>query len=270
MAIFSTNFIKSLGLIAVLSVGAVLGSYGIKQAQAAPVASVLGADSAPHYIAHAGGRYRGKTYTNSVAALEHNYQAGYRHFEVDLNLTTDQRIVLLHDWNGTLRSVYGLEPGRRDYATFAAQAATSPQGVTRLEDLAAWVAAHPDTQILLDTKEDTVGLLTHVAERYPELRHQFVAYIYNTSQYRPIARLHFGGVSLLVHNGQYSPAELLEFASGHTLNSIALPTAMLEQQDPMLWRYARIYCWTVNDAAIARRLQQNHVSAIVTDDLGGR
>ncbi len=50
-------------------------------------------------ITHAGGLLNGVAYTNSLEALEANYAAGRRIFEIDLIETSDGEIVLGHDWD---------------------------------------------------------------------------------------------------------------------------------------------------------------------------
>lgn len=50
-------------------------------------------------IAHAGGLLNGVAYTNSREALEANFAAGRRIFEIDLIETSDAQIVLGHDWD---------------------------------------------------------------------------------------------------------------------------------------------------------------------------
>ncbi|MDP2492207.1 glycerophosphodiester phosphodiesterase family protein [Vibrio splendidus] len=48
-------------------------------------------------ISHAMGAIHGLIYTNSFEAFLENYSLGYRYFEVDLQLTQDNEIVLFHD-----------------------------------------------------------------------------------------------------------------------------------------------------------------------------
>ena len=48
-------------------------------------------------IAHAGGGFDGKTYTNSIAALDANYARGFRIFEIDFLRTWDDVFVCGHD-----------------------------------------------------------------------------------------------------------------------------------------------------------------------------
>ena len=56
-------------------------------------------------IAHAGGQFNGATYTNSLEALDQNYEAGFRAFEIDLSFTSDGELVCLHDWGRVLPEV---------------------------------------------------------------------------------------------------------------------------------------------------------------------
>lgn len=51
------------------------------------------------YIAHAMGGIDKRVYTNSLEAFEYNYKLGYRVFEIDLALTKDNQVVLLHSWD---------------------------------------------------------------------------------------------------------------------------------------------------------------------------
>lgn len=47
-------------------------------------------------VAHAGGQYKNKSYLNSIASIEYNYKFT-KYFEIDLQLTKDNRLVCLHD-----------------------------------------------------------------------------------------------------------------------------------------------------------------------------
>lgn len=50
------------------------------------------------FIAHAGGAIDSNTYTNSLEALDLSYSKGFRYFELDLILSSDNQIVASHDW----------------------------------------------------------------------------------------------------------------------------------------------------------------------------
>lgn len=62
------------------------------------------------YIAHAMGGIDKRVYTNSLDAFEFNYKLGYRVFEFDLALTSDNQPVLLHSWGEQGLKDLGLSP----------------------------------------------------------------------------------------------------------------------------------------------------------------
>ncbi len=51
------------------------------------------------FIAHAGGEILGHKYTNSLEALDQSYRNGFRYFELDMIVTSDNYIVASHDWD---------------------------------------------------------------------------------------------------------------------------------------------------------------------------
>lgn len=50
------------------------------------------------FLAHAGGCIDGNKYTNTLEALNLNYQKGFRFFELDIIATSDSHLVASHDW----------------------------------------------------------------------------------------------------------------------------------------------------------------------------
>lgn len=50
------------------------------------------------FIAHGGGKVDKLIKTNTLESLNYNYQNGAKLFELDLKLTSDQKIVAVHDW----------------------------------------------------------------------------------------------------------------------------------------------------------------------------
>lgn len=58
------------------------------------------------YIAHAGGVIDGQCHTNSREAVEESLRRGYRYIELDLQVTRDNHLVAVHDWD-RLRDMAG-------------------------------------------------------------------------------------------------------------------------------------------------------------------
>ena len=51
------------------------------------------------YMAHALGGINGQAYTNSKEAIENSYKKGMKLFEVDIKLTSDEKLVCVHGWS---------------------------------------------------------------------------------------------------------------------------------------------------------------------------
>ena len=73
-------------------------------------------DPPPQLIAHGGGiiiRVDGKDKrvysTNSIEALQRNYDEGYSLFEMDFQWTSDNHLVAIHDWGTSWRAYYEKE-----------------------------------------------------------------------------------------------------------------------------------------------------------------
>ncbi|MDF2460628.1 MAG: hypothetical protein K0S68_31 [Candidatus Saccharibacteria bacterium] len=225
--------------------------------------------SQPRYISHAAGLYLGKTYTNTIAALNNSYALGHRLIEVDLNLTTDNEVVLLHDWSSALTYIFGISAGQRDLATLLADTASSPYQVAKLSDLAQWASTHPSAKIILDTKAGSpVAMMTTVANLYPGLKSQFIPYIYNFNDYADVSSLGFPNIGMLTYSGQYAPATLLTHARNHNLHSLVMTQSTLAAQSPDLVKTVPVYVYTVNDAAIRNQVFATGAQGVVTDWLG--
>lgn len=219
------------------------------------------------YVAHAGGVFAGKVYTNSVEALESSYQKGYRIAEVDISRSYDGHLVLIHDWDATPGSLYGLPPGQYTLESMRQASAYTPYHFADMDDLARWARAHRDTKIILDTKIHTVEALDEVARRYPDLRDVYVPYIYDFTDYKKVKEMGYQEISLLTRPGQYTPAKLLKFAKTHMLHSIAMMPETLAIQSRELGKYAPIYCWTLNERSSEGAVQDNYGHGIITDTL---
>lgn len=95
-------------------------------------------------VAHAGGSIDGIAGTNTSEAIIENYKLGHRVFEMDFNLTTDGRLVCVHDWpsySGPLSVEDFLKIKIAD--RFAA---------TELKDVFELMMVHKDMYIVTDTK----------------------------------------------------------------------------------------------------------------------
>lgn len=105
----------------------------------------------PYMISHALGGVGGYDYTNSLEGFTENYAEGHRVFEVDIELTSDSRMVLCHDWKNKLCSAHkaGYQPTYKQFMGYKLKDRYTPLS---LEDLLRLMDKYPDIRVITDTK----------------------------------------------------------------------------------------------------------------------
>lgn len=131
-------------------------------------------------ITHAGGLLDGQPYTNSLEALQHNYDKGRRIFEIDLIRTADDRIVLAHDWD----AYEGKPPSHEEFL--------ADGNLTRLdlEGFVAWVMSTcTDCRIVTDSKFDFWDFWPEYVAAVPAVvrSRQFIVQVYDLPSVHALA-----------------------------------------------------------------------------------
>lgn len=106
------------------------------------------------YIAHAGGMINNDVYTNSLESLNNSYKNGFRYFELDLHLTSDNKIVAVHDWNEWALSVNysgSLPPKYEDFINLKYLGKYTPLD---MDSINRWFDEHRDAILVTDKIED--------------------------------------------------------------------------------------------------------------------
>ncbi len=201
-------------------------------------------------VAHAGGAFRGMTYTNSLEALNANYEQGYRLFEMDLAWTADRQLAAMHDWggySGPTRSTSGVPT----LAEFAAHR-TPPITPTTLFMVYRWLEGHPDAFIVTDAKKRSLEALAKIRMERPGLVHRFIVQIYQFKDYDLAVSQGFRNVILTLYRclGTTPDETIVGFASKHRLFAVTMSLARCRKSD--LARKLRehgvpVYVHTVND-----------------------
>ncbi|MDD5747424.1 MAG: glycerophosphodiester phosphodiesterase family protein, partial [Candidatus Omnitrophica bacterium] len=159
-------------------------------------------------IAHAGGQIQSRVYTNSRQALTRSYQNGFRFIEIDLDWTSDQELVLIHDWDKTLQKYCNRKPGACSLAEF--RGLTLEYGLTQLtlDDLAQWMRKFPDVYIVTDIKRDNLRALEKIRAAYPELTARYIPQIYRFEEYSPVRSLGYENIILTLYRSSYRDEEI--------------------------------------------------------------
>lgn len=150
-------------------------------------------------IAHAGGAMREagflSAYSNSLQALKQNYSLGHRIFEFDFNLTQDDRLAAVHDWEGEAATSQEWELAKtKDKANWQAQ-------YTSLfwEDILKQMEVNPDMIVVTDTKvqaksqaevEEQYRILSRAVQKFdPALADRILVQLYKPEDYALVEEL---------------------------------------------------------------------------------
>lgn len=217
-------------------------------------------------IAHAGGALNGKAYTNSQEAIEASYAVGYRMFEVDLNLTTDDTIVLLHDWNDTYYSLTG-QRGARDKESFMLDGKNNGYTFLTINDLCHWATKHNAIQIILDTKIDTIGTLAKISKDDECPKNQLIPFIYNLDQYQVIKRLGFSNLILLSKGMDNDSLLQLGQIKDGNFSLAASQTTDTDTIRRLAALNLRIYIWTVDSVQTEKEFRDAGAYGVITNQI---
>ncbi len=118
--------------------------------------------SIDRYIAHAGGQVDGVNYTNSKDALDHNYEKGFRMFELDIIETSDGKFVAAHDWNHWKNETNYQGEVPVTQSEFRKYSIRGKFATLAMNEINEWFKTHPDAVLVTDKINDPVKF----AERF--------------------------------------------------------------------------------------------------------
>jgi glycerophosphoryl diester phosphodiesterase len=193
-------------------------------------------------VAHAGGAVRGIIYTNSREALDENYAKGYRLFELDFHWTSDNRLVLVHDWKETSIQL-GTWEHVLSYYDFIRMARKDGLHQMAFEDLHEWLKIHPDALVVTDTKSSNLRLLEYLQKNSNDMLPRIIIQIYRLSELRKARSLAPRAVWLTVYKSSYPGWSL---SMMHGVDAFVIPiTKYNKYYNPALMEKVRFYVHSV-------------------------
>jgi glycerophosphoryl diester phosphodiesterase len=239
-------------------------------------------------IAHALGGIDGVDRTNSREAFEANYARGFRVFETDLMLTTDDHLVARHDWEKKLFLEFGQDGytgDLKDWNPLPLEQFKQLPILNRYEgmewkDLLELMVRHPDIYFVLDTKftdEPTVKrqfrLLKDEAERIdPVLLERIIPQLYNQRMLGWIDSVHpFSSYIYTLYQSKDTNGQVIDFVRDNPrIKAVAMPPTRANQtfNDSLKKIGVKTYVHTINDYRTYLKLRQAGVSGVYTDFLG--
>lgn len=152
-----------------------------------------------HSIAHALGGLDGKYYLNSIDAFYSNYKKGYRIFEMDLLLTTDNILVGRHTWGLDLSDPLSKKGDAVSYSEFKNTKIYGRYKPTSFLDMLNAMDKYPDFYLMTDTKKHDVATvqkqfsnLVQVAKKSGKEKYldRIIVQIYNEKMFSTIKKIY--------------------------------------------------------------------------------
>ncbi|WP_051360662.1 glycerophosphodiester phosphodiesterase family protein [Desulfuromonas sp. TF] len=221
------------------------------------------------YIAHAGGGINHETYTNSLEALNTNYDKGFRFFEVDFSWTSDGKLVAIHDWQGVLQSKFSIAEGIAIPTEAEFIGLTMKNNLTQLglEEVLIWAAGKGDAYIVTDVKDHNLKALGLIAADFKEFNKYVVPQVYSYREYEEARDLGYERIILTLYRMKVDPYEVLAFAKKYSPFAVTMPWKMA--RTGLAYHISRagtrVYVHTVNEMDYFNMLKGFGVFGVYTD-----
>lgn len=233
-------------------------------------------------IAHAFGRIDGYDYTNSLEAFEENYNKGVRTFEVDLDMTSDDKVVLRHDWDFAIQAGISSEyiPTEEEFLAIPILEKYTPMSFA---DLCLLMKKYPDIWIITDSKypdkenvRKQFNIIVRTAEECNAVAalDRMVVQIYNEEMYEQLKEIYpfksFIFTMYMRWNGGVKGfTDICRWCVNHNIDVITmwyyLPSEDIKE---IAGRYNMdIYVHTVDDISEALEFLKEGIKGIYTDNI---
>jgi len=182
-------------------------------------------------IAHGGGAYMGLETTNSLEALNNAVKSGYKVIELDMEISSDRKIIMLHDWDRTAEYYYGTGFDHKISAgKFLKLSVYGKLEVLTFDKLAKIMETQKDFKIVTDTKGDNIELLTIISEEYPDLVDRIIPQIYDYDQWEKVKDLGFRDIIFTLYAmPDIDVTRIASFNKEHEIYAVTMPDYMAEK-----------------------------------------
>lgn len=222
-------------------------------------------------IAHAGGQIGNNTYTNSLDALDVNYESGFRIFEMDFSWTSDQLLVCLHDWEESFERSFNLPQTQPISLTEFEQLVQERSAYKKctLSSLMEWFSSHPQAMLVTDVKERNLEALELISSNYPQFVSQIIPQIYQPDEYTTVRNMGYEKIIWTLYLYPGGSTAVLERARSMELWAITMDTTRAEQKLGLDLDSLAIpsYVHTINNYADYLYFKSVGIDEIYTDSL---
>lgn len=229
-------------------------------------------------MGHAFGGMDDKTYHNTMAALEHGIETGYKDFEIDFSYTTDGRLVLSHGWSPSNCKCLGITY-KPDFDNMTYERVMNmPIHGNPIMDARQFyerVKDEPDYRFEVDFhfvqehRKEMVQELVKDFENDGQVLDRLLMQVYTQQMYQIIDGVyHFKNYSYLAGKYVYRLDEFLTFCLDKGICAIALRANLAKREYIDKIHNAGLYVMTYTiqrDADYAKHLLDSGIDTICTD-----
>lgn len=229
-------------------------------------------------MGHAFGGMDDKTYHNTMAALEHGIETGYKDFEIDFSYTTDGRLVLSHGWSPSNCKCIGITY-KPDFDNMTYERVMNmPIHGNPIMDARQFyerVKDEPDYRFEVDFhfvqehRKEMVQELVKDFENDGQVLDRFLMQVYTQQMYQIIDGVYrFKNYSYLAGKYVYRLDEFLTFCLDKGICAIALRANLAKREYIDKIHNAGLYVMTYTvqrDADYAKHLLDSGIDTICTD-----
>jgi hypothetical protein len=177
-------------------------------------------------IAHGGGTVAGFDTSSSVDAVMQSIYNGFKVIELDMEFSSDNQIIMLHDWDRTIETYLGRDFGNKlSESQFNGQLICGKFEPLTFKKLVEILDANSDVRIVTDTKGDNIKLLTTIAQRYPNYVDRMIPQIYHYDEYDAVADLGYKDIIITLYAMESVDCnQLLSFVKEKNIYAVTMPS----------------------------------------------
>lgn len=220
----------------------------------------------PQLIAHAGGSIYGYRLSNSLEAINNAYANGFRYIELDFQITSDEKYVLLHDWESMAERMLFSE-GQLTHSEFLEAETFAGLTLLDLDMLTEWLTEHPDCRIVTDAKCENLPFLTHLSSLPDGIMHRFIPQAYSYDEYLAARELGFEDIILTLYAMNSPGQEIIDFIRAEIPFALTIPETVLTED--LIRDISSVgvvlYTHTVNDLSTFEKWREFGLHGIYTD-----
>lgn len=235
-------------------------------------------------IAHALGVVDGNAETNSREAFLSTYEAGFRLFEADFQLTLDNYLVVRHDFEqisyANLKQTVLNGETRMNLDRFVIEKIIYDYHSLTVHDLVALLAEHDDAYLITDTKELDQAVVQEQFHQLVDavyewgdesLFQRIIVQIYYDEMYEMVREIHPFSQWIYTLYQQYDPniEEIGRFCADHGIEVVTMPhgSATAEKSQILHGYGLKVFTHTINERSQLLEGKEMGVDGFYTDFL---